>query len=120
MGVTESVSAVMWARRRQPGEIAYGIALGMSGSARANYSTRRLRPDGPDSTSSPAAITWPRGGIPAGGPPAHCAKDGGGANHHRQAAAMGATAIVMMNVSGAEPLGTIRLYGDRVLPALRG
>lgn len=59
MGVTESVSAVMWARRRQPGEIAYGIALGMSGSARANYSTRRLRPDGPDSTSSPAAITWP-------------------------------------------------------------
>ena len=28
MGVTESVSAVMWARRRQPGEIAYGIALG--------------------------------------------------------------------------------------------
>src|SRR2546423_4239047 len=34
--------------------------------------------------------------------------------------AMGATAVVMMNVSGAEPVGTIRLYGDRVLPALRG
>ena len=33
---------------------------------------------------------------------------------------MGATAVVMMNVSGAEPLGTIRLYGNRVLPALRG
>ena len=27
---------------------------------------------------------------------------------------MGATAVVMMNVSGAEPIGTIRLYGDRV------
>jgi coenzyme F420-dependent glucose-6-phosphate dehydrogenase len=34
--------------------------------------------------------------------------------------AMGATAIVMMNISGADPLGTIRLYGDHVLPALRG
>jgi coenzyme F420-dependent glucose-6-phosphate dehydrogenase len=34
--------------------------------------------------------------------------------------AMGATAVVMMNVSGADPLGTIRLYGDHVLPALRG
>jgi coenzyme F420-dependent glucose-6-phosphate dehydrogenase len=34
--------------------------------------------------------------------------------------AMGATAIVMMNVSGADPLGTIRMYGDHVLPALRG
>jgi coenzyme F420-dependent glucose-6-phosphate dehydrogenase len=32
---------------------------------------------------------------------------------------MGATAIVMMNVSGADPLGTIRMYGDHVLPALR-
>jgi coenzyme F420-dependent glucose-6-phosphate dehydrogenase len=34
--------------------------------------------------------------------------------------AMGATAIVMMNVSGADPLGTIRMYGDHVLPAVRG
>lgn len=34
--------------------------------------------------------------------------------------AMGATAIVVMNVSGADPLGTLRLYGDHVLPALRG
>jgi coenzyme F420-dependent glucose-6-phosphate dehydrogenase len=34
--------------------------------------------------------------------------------------AMGATAVVMMNVSGADPLGTVRLYGDHVLPALRG
>lgn len=34
--------------------------------------------------------------------------------------AMGATAIVMMNVSGADPVGTIRMYGDHVLPVLRG
>ena len=34
--------------------------------------------------------------------------------------AMGATAVVVMNVSGADPLGTVRLYGDEVLPRLRG
>jgi coenzyme F420-dependent glucose-6-phosphate dehydrogenase len=33
--------------------------------------------------------------------------------------AMGATAVVVMNVSGADPLGTLRLYGEHVLPALR-
>jgi coenzyme F420-dependent glucose-6-phosphate dehydrogenase len=34
--------------------------------------------------------------------------------------AMGATAIVVMNVSGADPLGTLRLYGEHVLPKMRG
>lgn len=33
--------------------------------------------------------------------------------------AMGATAVVVMNVSGADPLGTIRLCGEHVLPKLR-
>jgi coenzyme F420-dependent glucose-6-phosphate dehydrogenase len=33
--------------------------------------------------------------------------------------AMGATAVVVMNVSGADPLGTVRLYGEHVLPRLR-
>jgi coenzyme F420-dependent glucose-6-phosphate dehydrogenase len=33
--------------------------------------------------------------------------------------AMGATAVVLMNVSGADPLGTVRMYGDHVLPQLR-
>lgn len=32
---------------------------------------------------------------------------------------MGATAVVIMNVSGADPLGTVRMYGDHVLPQLR-
>jgi coenzyme F420-dependent glucose-6-phosphate dehydrogenase len=32
---------------------------------------------------------------------------------------LGATAIVVMNVSGADPLGTIRTYGRDVLPQLR-
>jgi hypothetical protein len=27
---------------------------------------------------------------------------------------------VVMNVSGADPIGTIRLYGEHVLPRLRG
>jgi len=34
--------------------------------------------------------------------------------------AMGATAVVVMNVSGADPVGTLRLYGEHVLPELRG
>jgi hypothetical protein len=33
--------------------------------------------------------------------------------------AMAATAVVLMNVSGADPIGTIRLYGEHVLPRLR-
>jgi coenzyme F420-dependent glucose-6-phosphate dehydrogenase len=33
--------------------------------------------------------------------------------------ALGATAIVIMNVSGADPAGMLRMYGDHVLPALR-
>jgi coenzyme F420-dependent glucose-6-phosphate dehydrogenase len=33
---------------------------------------------------------------------------------------MGATAVVMMNTSGADPEGAIRMYGEHVLPELRG
>jgi coenzyme F420-dependent glucose-6-phosphate dehydrogenase len=33
---------------------------------------------------------------------------------------MGATAIVMMNASGADPEAAIRIYGEQVLPELRG
>jgi coenzyme F420-dependent glucose-6-phosphate dehydrogenase len=32
---------------------------------------------------------------------------------------LGATAIVVMNISGADPLGMIRTYGEHVLPKLR-
>jgi coenzyme F420-dependent glucose-6-phosphate dehydrogenase len=45
------------------------------------------------------------------------------AEHVRQIKAMqamGATAVVVMNVSGADPIGTVRLYGEHVLPRLRG
>jgi coenzyme F420-dependent glucose-6-phosphate dehydrogenase len=31
--------------------------------------------------------------------------------------AMGATAVVVMNVSGADPQGTLRLYGEHVCPS---
>jgi coenzyme F420-dependent glucose-6-phosphate dehydrogenase len=43
--------------------------------------------------------------------------------HVRKVKAMqqlGATAIVLMNVSGADPHGTLRMYGEKVLPELRG
>jgi hypothetical protein len=33
---------------------------------------------------------------------------------------MGATAVAVMNVSAADPLGMIEMYGERVLPELRG
>jgi coenzyme F420-dependent glucose-6-phosphate dehydrogenase len=42
--------------------------------------------------------------------------------HVRQLKAMksmGATAIVVMNVSGADPMGMLRMYGEHVLPAMR-
>src|SRR3954447_15921383 len=38
----------------------------------------------------------------------------------RELERMGATVIVLQNNSGADPLGAIRFYGERVLPALRG
>ena len=43
-------------------------------------------------------------------------------NHHaeriRAVEEIGATTVVLMNNSGADPHGAIRVYGDRVLPAL--
>jgi coenzyme F420-dependent glucose-6-phosphate dehydrogenase len=33
---------------------------------------------------------------------------------------MGATAVVMMNTSAADPVGAIRMYGEQVLPEVRG
>lgn len=35
-------------------------------------------------------------------------------------AEMGATAVVLMNVSASDPLGALRVYGEHVLPAVRG
>jgi coenzyme F420-dependent glucose-6-phosphate dehydrogenase len=32
---------------------------------------------------------------------------------------LGATAIVVMNISGADPVGMLRTYGEHVLPQLR-
>ena len=42
------------------------------------------------------------------------------ADRVREAERLGATIMVLMNVSGRDPGGTIRTYGERVLPALRG
>jgi coenzyme F420-dependent glucose-6-phosphate dehydrogenase len=32
---------------------------------------------------------------------------------------LGATAIVIMNISGSDPIGMLRTYGEHVLPQLR-
>jgi coenzyme F420-dependent glucose-6-phosphate dehydrogenase len=46
------------------------------------------------------------------------------ADHHveriREVEALGATVVCLQNGSGAEPLGALRTYGERVLPALKG
>jgi coenzyme F420-dependent glucose-6-phosphate dehydrogenase len=45
------------------------------------------------------------------------------ATHVRRAkalAGLGATAVALMDISGADPHGTLRTYGREVLPALRG
>jgi coenzyme F420-dependent glucose-6-phosphate dehydrogenase len=41
-------------------------------------------------------------------------------NGARELQRMGATIVVLANASGADPLGAIEIYGDHVLPALRG
>ena len=33
---------------------------------------------------------------------------------------LGADALVLMNVSGADPEAALRVYGERVLPSLKG
>jgi hypothetical protein len=33
---------------------------------------------------------------------------------------LGATTVVLMNISGADPMGAIATYRDHVLPAVRG
>jgi coenzyme F420-dependent glucose-6-phosphate dehydrogenase len=38
----------------------------------------------------------------------------------RELEKLGATVVCLQNMSGADPLGTIRVYGEQVLPALRG
>jgi coenzyme F420-dependent glucose-6-phosphate dehydrogenase len=38
----------------------------------------------------------------------------------REIEALGADVVCLQNVSGADPLGTIRVYGEEILPALRG
>jgi coenzyme F420-dependent glucose-6-phosphate dehydrogenase len=38
----------------------------------------------------------------------------------REIAALGATVVSLQLIGSADPMGTIRVYGDRVLPALRG
>ena len=45
-------------------------------------------------------------------------------DHHveriREVEAIGATVVCLQNGSGAEPLGALRIYGEHVLPALKG
>jgi coenzyme F420-dependent glucose-6-phosphate dehydrogenase len=38
----------------------------------------------------------------------------------REAEKLGATVVCLQNASGADPLGALRVYGEHVLPALRG
>jgi coenzyme F420-dependent glucose-6-phosphate dehydrogenase len=42
------------------------------------------------------------------------------ASRLREIEELGADIVVVMNNSGADPLGAVRVYGEKVLPALRG
>ena len=42
------------------------------------------------------------------------------ASRLREVAEMGADIVVVMNNSGADPVGAVRVYGEKVLPALKG
>jgi coenzyme F420-dependent glucose-6-phosphate dehydrogenase len=42
------------------------------------------------------------------------------ADRIREIEDLGATIVVLMNISGSDPHGAIRAYGERVLPSLRG
>ena len=38
----------------------------------------------------------------------------------REVEQLGADVVVLMNNSGSDPIGAVRMYGERVLPALKG
>ena len=58
-------------------------------------------------------ITFKAGTIIGSDPSSHVRKI-------RAIGQLGATAIVLMNVSAADPLAALRVYGEKVLPELRG
>jgi coenzyme F420-dependent glucose-6-phosphate dehydrogenase len=72
MGIIESVRGVLWARKRQPGQIAYGVALGSERFTPASLLEQATAAEhaGFDAicTSDHLAPWWD----PAGGPPAAC------------------------------------------------
>jgi hypothetical protein len=45
MGLVESVRAVMWARKRQPDQVAYGVALGHESGHQCHMPTRTGTPE---------------------------------------------------------------------------
>jgi coenzyme F420-dependent glucose-6-phosphate dehydrogenase len=113
---------------REPGEIVLqGLAAAADSDEAALESSREWKGTLVDETYSddvhnPARIgalgadvsdrTFKMMGILSADPATHVRKI-------KAMRAMGATAVVIMNVSGADPVGTLRLYGDHVLPALR-
>ena len=72
MGIVESVRGVMWARRRQPDEVAYAVALGHERSSPAHLVEQAMAAEaaGFDAVccSDHLAPWWD----PQQGPPAHC------------------------------------------------
>jgi coenzyme F420-dependent glucose-6-phosphate dehydrogenase len=99
MGALESVRGVLWARRRQPDEVAYGVALGHERFAPDELVEQAVEAEraGFDAVccSDHLAPWWE----PATGPPAHCGNAWvwlGAAGHATQEVSLGTgvTAIV--------------------------
>jgi coenzyme F420-dependent glucose-6-phosphate dehydrogenase len=114
---------------REPGEIVLqGLAAAADSDDRALEGSREWKPtlrDEPyrDDLHDPAQIgalgqkvpdrEFKMMGLVSADPATHVRKV-------KAMRALGATAVVVMNVSGADPIGTLRMYGEHVLPALRG
>jgi coenzyme F420-dependent glucose-6-phosphate dehydrogenase len=114
---------------REPGEIVLqGLAAAADSDDRALAGSREWKPtlrDEPyrDDLHDPAQIgalgqkvpdrEFKMMGLVSADPATHVRKV-------KAMRALGATAVVVMNVSGADPIGTLRMYGEHVLPALRG
>lgn len=78
-----------------------------------NYATAVSDPaDVGDLGEGVSDLKWKMMGVISADPETHVRKV-------KAISALGATAVVLMNVSGADPHGTIRTYGREVLPRLR-
>ena len=104
----------MWARERQPEEVAYGLALGHERFTPSELREQAIAAERVAARGREVSDTkFKAMGFLSADPDKHVRKI-------KAMQQLGATAIVIMNIAGHDPLGMIDAYGEHVLPALRG